>query len=74
MGGKTGGKNFPITHEYGIQKMLKKIVWKKIENTFFYKHTNIVTKKWGKKTREIIFPETHEYREQKMGGGEKREK
>ena len=33
----------------------------------FYKHTNIVTKKWGEKTREIIFPETHEYREQKNG-------
>ena len=33
---------------------MEKIVWKKWEKTFF-KHTNIVTKKWGEKTREIIF-------------------
>ena len=39
--------------------------WKKssekVRKHVFYKHTNIVTKKWGKK-REIFFPETHEYR------------
>ena len=28
------------------------------KNVFFYS-TNIVTKKWGGKTRETIFPETH---------------
>ena len=32
---------------------------KKLRKTFFYIHTNIVTKKWGEKTRETIFPETH---------------
>ena len=26
----------------------------------FYIHTDIVTKKWGEKTLETIFPETHE--------------
>ena len=26
----------------------------------FYIHTNIVTKKWGQKMPETIFPETHE--------------
>jgi len=31
----------------------------------FYKQTNIVTKKWGKKTRENTFPETVVYRELK---------
>jgi len=38
----------------------KIIVGKKCEKTFFYIHTNIVTKIWGGKTRETIFPETHE--------------
>jgi len=46
--------------------MLEKIVSKKCENTFFYKHTNIVTKKMGEKKREKkIFPETQEFRELK---------
>ena len=31
----------------------------------FYIHTNIVTKKWGEKKRETIFPETHEWFGQK---------
>jgi len=30
---------------------------------FFYKHTIIVTKKWGGKNARKIFPETHVYRE-----------
>jgi len=33
---------------------------KKVRKTFFYIHTKIVTKKWGEKTRETIFSETHE--------------
>ena len=32
----------------------------KMRKTFFYIYTNIVTKKWGRKTRETIFPETQE--------------
>jgi len=44
---------------------MEKIVWKKCENTFFYKHTNIVTKKWGGKREKKLFLETHEYRDQK---------
>jgi len=35
----------------------------KVRKHVFYKHTNIVTKKWGEKTREKTFPETHVYRE-----------
>ena len=27
----------------------------KVGKDVFFKHTNIVTKKWGEKTREIIF-------------------
>jgi len=34
-GKKTREKNFPETHVYGEQKTIKKIVWKKCENTFF---------------------------------------
>ena len=29
----------------------------------FYIHSNIVSKQWGKKTREKFFPETHAYRD-----------
>ena len=36
----------------------------KCENTFFFnENTYNVTKKWGEKTREKFFPETHVYRE-----------
>jgi len=38
----------------------KKIVGKKCEKNFFYVQTNIVIKQWWEKTRETIFPETHE--------------
>ena len=37
-----------------------------MRKNYFYIHTNIVTKKWWEKTRETIFPETHELCEQKM--------
>jgi len=33
---------------------------KKVRKIVFYIRTNIVPKKWGKKTRETIFQETHE--------------
>jgi len=42
------------------KKCLEKNRRKKVRKTFFYIHTNIVTKKWGGKTRETIFPVTHE--------------
>jgi len=42
------------------KKWCEKIVGKKVRKTFFYIHTKIVTKKWGGKTRETIFPETHD--------------
>ena len=35
----------------------------KVRKHVFYKHTNIMTKKWGKKNTRKIFPETHVYRE-----------
>jgi len=64
-GGETREKFFQKTHELVSKKCWKKIVWKKCENTFFYKHKNIVTKKRGKKREKIFFPETHVYRELK---------
>jgi len=33
---------------------------KKLRKKGFYIHTNIVSKKWGEKTLETIFPETHQ--------------
>ena len=42
------------------KKYLKKNRLKKVRKHFFYIHTYIVTKKWGEKTRETIFPETHD--------------
>ena len=54
--------------------MLGKNRWKKVRKTFLYIHTNIVTKKWGEKKRETIFPETHDYCEQKMLGKKSSEK
>ena len=38
--------------------MLGKKSSEKSAKNFFYIHTKIVTKKWGGKTREIIFPQT----------------
>ena len=55
-GGKKFEKKFFQKHkDFASKQRWKKIVWKKWENTFFFKHTNNVTKKWGGKTREIIF-------------------
>jgi len=74
--GKSEKNVFLYSHEYRDQKMggkkrakhtnsASKKCWgknrrKKVRKTFLYIHTNIVTKKWGGKTRETIFPETHE--------------
>jgi len=54
--------------------MLGKNRRKKVRKTFFYIHTNIVTKKLDEKTRKTIFPETHEWCEQKMLGKKSSEK
>jgi len=54
-GGKKREKNFfPETHVYREQKTMEKNRIDKCENTFFYKHTNIVTKKWEKKARNFF--------------------
>ena len=58
-GKKSEKKILPETHVYREKKTMEKILWKKRKNTFFYKHTNIVTKNWGEKTREKFFPKTH---------------
>jgi len=64
------GKNsekifFPETDEYLVQQTIEKNRLEKVRKHVFYKYTNIVTKKWGKKRPENFFPETHVYRELK---------
>ena len=61
MGGEKRAKQFFQKHTNSASKKC----WeenrrKKVRKTVFYIHTNIVTKNGGKKTRETIFPETHE--------------
>jgi len=61
MGGKKRAKQFFQKHTISASKKWENNRRKKVRKTFFYIHTNIVTKKWvGEKTRETIFPETHE--------------
>ena len=46
---------FPETHSFRKQTTMEKNRLERVRKHVFYKHTNIVTKKWGEKTREIIF-------------------
>ena len=56
MGGKKRGKNFTRNKRISRAKNDgKKSSGKSAKTRFFYKHTNIVTKKWGEKTREKFF-------------------
>ena len=59
-GGKRANQLFQKHTNNASKKCCEKNRRKKVRKTFFYIHTNIVTKKWGEKTREIIFPERHE--------------
>ena len=61
MGGGKARNNFSRkTRIMPAKKVGGKIVSKNCIKHVFYIHTNIVTKKWGEKKRETIFPETHE--------------
>jgi len=61
IGGTKRAKQFFQKHTISAsKKCLEKNRQKKVRKTVFYIQTNIVTKKWGGKTRETIFPETHE--------------
>ena len=64
-GKKHEKKFFPETHVYREQKTMDKNRLERVRKRVFYKHANIVTKKWVEKTREKNFPERHVYREQK---------
>ena len=59
-GGKKSEKKFlPESYAYREQKTMEKNRMEKVQKHVFYKHTNILTKKWGGgKTRENFFPET----------------
>ena len=59
-GKKHEKKFFPETHVYREQKTMDKIRLERVRKHVFYKHTNIVTKKWGKK-REKKFFQKHTY-------------
>jgi len=60
MVGKNARNNFSRNTRMVRAKMLEKNRCQKVQKTFFYIHTNIVSKKVGGKTHAIIFPETHE--------------
>jgi len=58
---KMGGKNTQKQFFQKLTNIARKICWginrwRKVRKHVFYIHTNIVTKKWGGKTRERIFP------------------
>jgi len=61
---KISRKNFSKNSRIGYPKNVGKYRLKKERKHVFYKQINIVTKKWGKKTRENFFPETQVYRKQ----------
>ena len=57
IGGIKRAKLFLQKHTISAsKKCLEKNRRKKVRKTFFYIPTNIVTKKWGGKTGETIFP------------------
>ena len=61
MGEKKRAKQFFQKHTNSASKKCwGKNRRKKVRKAFFYIHTYIVTKKWGGKTRETIFPETQD--------------
>ena len=55
-------------------KNVRKKSSEEVRKSFFYIRKNIVTKKWGKKTRETIYPGTHEVCDKKMLGKKSSEK
>ena len=56
MGEQNARNNFYIdTLIVRAKNVVEKNRRKKVRKTFVYIHTNIVTKKWGGKTRETIF-------------------
>jgi len=67
MGEKRAKQFFQKHRNMFEQKCWEKIVANIFEKKF-YIHSNIVTKKWWEKMRETIFPETHEWFEQKCRG------
>ena len=56
------------------KKFWEKIASEKSAKNVFYIHPKVVTKTIGKKTRETIFPETHELCDEKMLGKNRRKK
>ena len=60
MGGENAKKIFPETHRFRKQTTKEKDRLEKVRKHVFYKHTNIVTKKWGEKREKKLF-QRHTY-------------
>jgi len=59
-GGKNARNKFSRNKRIGRAKNVREKIVGINGKKVFYIHTDIVTKKWGKKTHETICPETHE--------------
>ena len=72
--GKKSSKNVRKSFIYIPTNMVTKKWGKNCGKQFFQKHTNSVSIKWEKnrrkKVRKKVFLYLHEYRDQKLGGGE----
>ena len=72
--GNNARNNFYRRTRIVPEKILRKNLSKKVPKNVFYIHTNIMPKNWAEKTREIIFPETHELCDQKSWEKNRRKK
>jgi len=67
MGGQNERNNFSRNTRIVREKNVgKKYRLKKVRKNVFYIHTNTMTKKWGRKTRETNYEESNELYEQNM--------
>jgi len=60
MGGENAKKFFFQKHRFRKQTTMEKNRLEKVRKHVFYKHTNIVTKKWGEKREKNLF-QKHTY-------------
>ena len=72
--GKKRAKQFFQKHSNNASKMLGKKSLEKPRKTFFYIHTNIVTKKWGEQNARKIFQKHSNSAIKKFGEIKRRKK
>ena len=68
MGGKTRETIFPETRIIRAKNVVEKNCRKKLRKTFFYIHTDIVTRKWGEKNSRNNFSRNTRIVREKMFG------